>query len=65
MFRLSGTGSVGATIRLYLERYIPPSVDEAVLTADVQSALGPIVDCALKFSCLEEYTGRKEPTVIT
>ncbi len=65
VFRLSGTGSVGATIRLYLERYIAPSADEAVLTADVQSALGPIVDCALKFSCLEEYTGRKEPTVIT
>jgi len=65
VFRLSGTGSVGATIRLYLERYIAPSADEAALTADVQAALGPIVACALKFSCLEEYTGRKEPTVIT
>ena len=65
VFRLSGTGSVGATIRLYLERYISPTADEAALTAGVQDALGPIVECALRFSCLEEYTGRKEPTVIT
>ena len=65
VFRLSGTGSVGATIRLYLERYIPATADEATLTADVQSALGPIVDCALKFSCLQSYTGRDAPTVIT
>ena len=65
VFRLSGTGSVGATIRLYLERYIPASAEEAVLTSDVQAALGPIVECALKFSGLKSYTGRDAPTVIT
>ena len=65
VFRLSGTGSVGATIRLYLERYLSPDVDEATLTMDVQEALGPIVQCALQFSCLEQYTGRTAPTVIT
>ena len=65
VFRLSGTGSVGATIRLYLERYLAPDVDESLLTMGVQEALGPIVDCALQFSQLEHFTGRKAPTVIT
>ena len=65
VFRLSGTGSVGATIRLYLERYLSADVEESTLTMDVQEALGPIVQCALNFSCLEKYTGRSSPTVIT
>ena len=65
VFRLSGTGSVGATIRLYLERYLSPDSEESVLTMDVQQALGPIVQCALNFSQLEQYTGRSAPTVIT
>jgi phosphoglucomutase len=65
VFRLSGTGSVGATIRLYLERYLGPDSEESVLTMEVQVALGPIVQCALDFSQLEQYTGRNAPTVIT
>lgn len=65
VFRLSGTGSVGATIRLYLERYVPASEGHAKLLQTVQSALGPVVDAALAFSKLEQYTGRKSPTVIT
>jgi len=65
VFRLSGTGSVGATIRLYLERYLSPDSEESVLTMDVQQALGPIVQCALNFSQLDQYTGRSAPTVIT
>mmetsp|Transcript_8818 Transcript_8818/g.11483 ORF Transcript_8818/g.11483 Transcript_8818/m.11483 type:complete len:583 (+) Transcript_8818:107-1855(+) len=62
VFRLSGTGSVGATIRLYLEKYESEESKLSQLTAD---ALSDLVQIALKFSRIEEYTGRKEPTVIT
>jgi phosphoglucomutase len=59
---LSGTGVEGATIRLYLEKYEPPSgqLDEFVL--DVVKSLASL---ALSFSDLEALTGRKEPSVIT
>jgi phosphoglucomutase len=60
IFRLSGTGSAGATIRMYVEKYT--ATDYAVET---QQALKPLVDAALKMSQLVEFTGRKEPTVIT
>ncbi|KAJ2306224.1 hypothetical protein IWW55_001551 [Coemansia sp. RSA 2706] len=60
IFRLSGTGSQGATVRIYIERY-----DDKQCDLDAQVALKPLVDIALKVSKLEEYTGRKEPTVIT
>jgi phosphoglucomutase len=62
VFRLSGTGVEGATIRLYLEKYEPPSgqLDEFVL--DVVKSLASL---ALSFSDLEALTGRKEPSVIT
>eukprot|EP00938_MAST-03A_sp_MAST-3A-sp1_P004762 g4762.t1 len=63
VFRLSGTGSVGATIRLYLERYIPNG--SADLLIPVHEALRPIVESALSFSQIESFTGRKKPTVIT
>jgi phosphoglucomutase len=59
VLRLSGTGSVGATIRLYMERY---STNAAMLTAD---ALKDILDVALELSDLPKITGRAEPTVIT
>jgi phosphoglucomutase len=62
VFRLSGTGTVGATIRLYLERL--ETAPEALSQAP-QDALQPVVDAALKVSRLEELTGRKEPNVIT
>jgi len=59
---LSGTGVEGATIRLYLEKYEPPSgkLDEFVL-----DVVKPLATHALSFSSLEEMTGRKEPSVIT
>ncbi|KAJ1664089.1 hypothetical protein EV178_004375 [Coemansia sp. RSA 1646] len=60
IFRLSGTGSQGATIRIYIEKYDSKQCDQ-----DAQVALKPLVDAALCISKLEEYTGRKEPTVIT
>eukprot|EP00252_Welwitschia_mirabilis_P019118 TRINITY_DN4342_c0_g1_i2.p1 TRINITY_DN4342_c0_g1~~TRINITY_DN4342_c0_g1_i2.p1 ORF type:complete len:647 (-),score=141.84 TRINITY_DN4342_c0_g1_i2:411-2351(-) len=62
IFRLSGTGSAGATIRVYVERYEP---DVAKHNIDAQTALKPLIDVALSISKLQEYTGREKPTVIT
>jgi len=59
VFRKSGTGSSGATIRVYLEKYS----DNVEL--DVTEALKEISDRALALCQLENLTGRKEPTVIT
>ena len=64
MLRLSGTGSVGATVRIYIERYQPPG-DDAALLANATDALRPLVDLALHLSQVRELTGREAPTVIT
>ncbi|KAG0246304.1 Phosphoglucomutase-2 [Mortierella sp. GBA43] len=60
IIRLSGTGSHGATVRLYVEKYDPVVHDKAT-----QEALKPLIDIALELTKLKEYTGRDEPTVIT
>ena len=60
--RLSGTGSSGATIRLYVEQYTD---DKARLEEDAQVALKEIIGVALGLSKLQELTGRDKPTVIT
>jgi len=62
VFRLSGTGVAGATIRMYLEKYEPPTGD---LTKHAFDVVKPIADIALSISKLKEMTGRDEPTVIT
>ena len=62
VFRLSGTGSAGATIRLYVEKYAD---SKGEYMADVQQALKPIIDAALQVSALQQHTGRDKPTVIT
>ncbi|KAJ8621448.1 hypothetical protein MRB53_029977 [Persea americana] len=62
VFRLSGTGSVGATIRLYIEQY---EKDPSKTGRDSQDALAPLVEVALKLSKMQEFTGRSAPTVIT
>ncbi|ONK66222.1 uncharacterized protein A4U43_C06F5490 [Asparagus officinalis] len=62
VFRLSGTGSEGATIRLYIEQY---EKDSSKTGRDSQEALSPLVDVALKLSKMQEFTGRSAPTVIT
>lgn len=62
IFRLSGTGSSGATIRLYIEQY---SDDTSKHGMDAQEALAPIIKTALELSKLQEITGREKPTVIT
>jgi phosphoglucomutase len=62
IIRLSGTGSQGATVRLYVEKY---SENAAEYADDAQVGLKPLIDVALELSELETFTGRKEPTVIT
>jgi phosphomannomutase len=62
IFRLSGTGSSGATVRLYIEQY---EADTATHGTDAQVALAPLIKLALETSKLTAFTGRKEPTVIS
>lgn len=62
IFRLSGTGSSGATVRLYVERY---SKVESEYGLDAQDGLKPLIEVALEVSKLKEFTGREKPTVIT
>ena len=62
VFRLSGTGTVGATIRLYLENL---ETDPDRLDLDPEEMLAPINAAALAFSDLKAMTGRDEPDVIT
>ncbi|GAA99107.1 hypothetical protein E5Q_05796 [Mixia osmundae IAM 14324] len=62
VFRLSGTGSSGATIRLYVEKY---SKDSSEYAGDTQEGLKPLIEVALSLSQLAEITGRDKPTVIT
>ncbi|KAI3796134.1 hypothetical protein L1987_38798 [Smallanthus sonchifolius] len=62
VFRLSGTGSEGATIRLYIEQY---EKDSSKTGRDSQDTLAPLVEVALKLSKMQVFTGRSAPTVIT
>ncbi|CAI0547065.1 unnamed protein product [Linum tenue] len=62
IFRLSGTGSAGATVRVYIEQFEP---DVSKHDVDAQTALKPLIDLALSVSKLKEFTGREKPTVIT
>lgn len=60
VYRLSGTGSSGATIRVYVDSYERDNYD-----SEAQVMLEPLVNIALEISRLKEFTGRTEPTVIT
>jgi len=62
IFRLSGTGVAGATVRLYLEKYTGPDGD---LTLHQFEVVKPLAAIALEISKLQEYTQREAPTVIT
>jgi phosphoglucomutase len=62
VFRLSGTGTSGATIRLYVEQYEP---DPAKHDQDTQAALADLIQIADEVAQLKATTGRNEPTVIT
>jgi phosphoglucomutase len=62
VFRLSGTGTSGATLRIYMERYEP---DPARHDQDTQGALAPLIDAAEALAEIARRTGRNAPTVIT
>lgn len=62
VFRLSGTGSSGATVRMYVDSY---EADEANQSKSAQDMLAPCIDVALQISQLVNFTGRERPTVIT
>jgi len=62
VFRLSGTGTEGATLRIYLEAF-EPDVSKHYL--DAQDALAELIGIALQLTVLKGRTGREQPTVIT
>merc|ERR1711957_1109585 len=62
IFRLSGTGIAGATVRLYLEKYVAADGDINQHAFDV---VKPLADIAEELSGLKAATGRDTPTVIT
>ena len=62
VYRLSGTGTVGATLRVYIERYVPPTGD---LGQDTQAALADLIALSRELAGIEARTGRKAPSVIT
>jgi len=62
VFRLSGTGTQGATLRLYLERY---EADPNQHHLDPQDALGDLIELADEVAQIKTLTGRDRPTVIT
>lgn len=62
VYRLSGTGTAGATLRLYLERY---EAEPTRHNLDTQDALAGLVQIARDLPDIEGRTGRSAPTVIT
>ena len=62
VFRLSGTGTRGATLRVYMETYASDGERLHLETADV---MRPFVDIACELAEIEQRTGRSAPTVIT
>lgn len=62
VFRLSGTGTAGATLRLYCESY---QRDPTLLELDTQRALAPLLAVARELADIERHTGRAGPDVIT
>jgi phosphoglucomutase len=62
VYRLSGTGTEGATLRVYLERYEP---DPQKQHQDTQEAMAPLVRLADSLAEIKARTGRAAPDVIT
>ena len=62
VLRLSGTGTEGATLRVYLERY---ENDPEKQSVDAQEALAPLVAIAEQLAGIRARTGRAVPTVVT
>ncbi|WP_370462088.1 alpha-D-glucose phosphate-specific phosphoglucomutase [Phyllobacterium sp. SYP-B3895] len=62
VFRLSGTGTSGATVRVYVERYEP---DPNRHDLETQSALADLIRAAEDLAGIKAHTGRDKPSVIT
>ena len=62
VLRLSGTGTQGATLRVYLESYVPPSGN---LSQDPQAALADLITAIDQLAEIKVRTGMDRPTVIT
>ena len=62
VFRLSGTGTEGATIRLYLEQYRPVGTNFSAATADV---LQPVKESVMELAKFKSKIGRTRPDVVT
>jgi phosphoglucomutase len=62
VFRLSGTGTVGATLRIYLEKF---EADASRHNQDAQTALAELIELAEQFCEIKKRTGRTSPNVIT
>lgn len=62
VLRLSGTGTQGATLRVYLESYVPPGGD---LSQDPQAALAELIGAIDALAEIRQRTGMDRPTVIT
>ena len=62
VFRLSGTGTVGATLRIYLERF---EADSALYDQEAQIVLNDLIMLAEQFCEVKKRTGRTGPNIIT
>jgi phosphoglucomutase len=62
VFRLSGTGTQGATLRIYLESYEPDATKQGL---DPQQSLSDLIALSDEIAHIRQFTGREQPTVIT
>ncbi|NOY71447.1 MAG: alpha-D-glucose phosphate-specific phosphoglucomutase [Gammaproteobacteria bacterium] len=62
VFRLSGTGTKGATLRVYLEQFEDQAEKQQ---QDAQAALSELIQIAEQLAEIKKHTGRDQPTVIT
>ena len=62
VYRLSGTGTVGATLRVYIERFEP---DVVRLDQDTQTVLSELIAAADEMAGIRMHTGRQQPSVVT
>jgi phosphoglucomutase len=61
VYRLSGTGTEGATLRVYLERYEPDPARHALATS---AALAPLAAVSVALADISGITGRNKPSVV-
>ena len=62
VWRLSGTGTAGATLRVYIERF---TEDPALMAQDPQQAMADLIALADTLAGVREHTGRAAPDVVT